>query len=338
LPTSGPVGVGSAAGGTPLIRLSTLDSTAGCRIYVKDEGENPTGSFKDRGSAVGISYAVDSGIKRVGTLSYGNMAMSVAANAASTDLDCVVIVPSKIPDVRFELIGQYEPRIVQVDDFQQVNETLAAVESELDIELINADVPLRVAGQKTTALEVLAATAPAFPEAIVMPVSSGGHASGAWKAIRELRAAGYDGLPRLYLVQAAACDPIATAAREGADTVSAVDGGETIAYSIANADPPSGTRALRGARATGGDVLSVDDDAIREARTRLARGTGFNVEPACATALAAARELSARGELAREDDVALVATGSGYKERDDVAVEADTVALGEVPAALDRFA
>lgn len=331
LPIRSPGGLAAAVGDTPLVRTSALDEYAGCRVRVKDESAHSTGSFKDRGSAVGVAAAVDAGAPAVGTVSHGNMAMSTAAFAAAADLPCVVLVPADISTERLANVARFDPQIVRVDgDYGRLYFEALEAGRERGIPFVNSDVPLRVAGQKTTALEILAQTAPDFPDAIVLPVSSGGHASGAWKALRELSAAGYDDLPRLYLAQAAACDPIATAYRDGAEEVSAITGEETIAYSIANADPPSGSRALRAARATGGAVCSVDDDAIREARDLLAVDAGLNVEPASATTLAAARQLADRGALAPDDDVVLVATGSGFKERDEVAVEAPTVSLSDV--------
>ncbi|MFB6122334.1 MAG: pyridoxal-phosphate dependent enzyme [Haloferacaceae archaeon] len=316
LPVDPPAGMGSAAGGTPLVRTASLDDFAGARVHVKYEGANPTGSFKDRGSAVGVAGAVDAEAAAVGTVSHGNMAVSVAAAAASFDVPCVVLVPADIPPERLDAIAAFDPALVRVEGpYGDLYYESLDVGRDLGIRFVNSDTPLRVAGQKTTAYELCEAFAPDAPDAVVMPVSSGGHASGVWKAFRELAAAGrLDAPPRLYLVQSAACDPIAAAFRAGDDAVSAVTGGETIAYSIANADPPSGTRALTAARETGGGVCSVTDDEIRTARARLARDAGLRVEAASATSLAATRRLADRGEIARGEDVAVVATGSGYGE------------------------
>ncbi|WP_135854265.1 threonine synthase [Halorussus salinus] len=363
-------GVSAAAGATPLVRASGLDNDAGCRLWLKDESENPTGSFKDRGSAVGVAWAAEAGREWVGTVSHGNMAMSVAATAAgasSGDPDAdspraLVLVPDDISGERLAAIAQYDPALVRVagDYGRLYHETLAA---DAPVEFVNSDTPLRVAGQKTTALEICEAFArgasaremrgrrdrapddssasevPSVPDAIVLPVSSGGHASATWKALRELRAAGLlaeEALPRLYFVQAAACDPIAAAFRDERESVTrATETGETVAYSIANADPPSGTRALAAARATGGAVLSVPDDEILDAKATLARNAGFCVEPASATALAGIRRLSDAGELAADDAVVAVLTGTGFRELDAASADPETVALADLP---DRLA
>ncbi|MEF8801012.1 MAG: pyridoxal-phosphate dependent enzyme [Halolamina sp.] len=314
-----PSGIASAAGGTPLVRTAPLDD-GGPRIHVKPEGLNPTGSFKDRGTAFGIAAALERGEEHIGTVSHGNMAASVAAHAASVGLDCTVLVPADIADERLAAIASYDPRLLRVEgDYGKLYFESLAVGRETGVRFLNSDVPLRVAGQATTALETLAQYAresageSALPDALVIPVSSGGHASGTWQAVRTLVDAGIiDEPPRLYFVQTAACAPIAEAYARGDETVTPVDAGETIAYSIANANPPSGARALGAARATDGAVVAVDDDAITHAGKRLAESAGIAVEPASATTLAAVDGLVEDGELADGDDVVLVATGRGF--------------------------
>lgn len=340
LPVDSPgpnAGVLAAAGDTPLVRAPRLDEDAGCRLWLKDERANPTGSFKDRGSAVGAAR-VASGARVagadsawLGTVSHGNMAVSVAANAAGVGASAVVLVPADVAPARLATIAEYDPEILRVaGDYGALYRRTHEVDAP--VTFLNSDAPLRVAGQKTTALEICeafargaagvgdagvgnAGDATSAPDAIVLPVSSGGHASAAWKALRELRRAGLlgDDAPRLYLVQAEACDPIAAAFRAGADAVTPLaDPEETVAYSIANPDPPSGTRALAAARATGGAVVSVPDDEILDAKDRLARGAGFAVEPSSATTLAGLRRLTSSGELGADDEVVAVLTGRGF--------------------------
>ncbi|MFC7250595.1 threonine synthase [Halomicroarcula sp. GCM10025324] len=318
LPPVDPERLAAVAGGTPLVRASRLDDDVGARVHVKYEGANPTGTFKDRGSAVGVAVAEASGASAVGTVSHGNMARSMAAHAASAGLDCVVLVPADIPAERLGLIARFDPTILRVEGgYDRLYGASLRVGREHGVRFVNSDTPLRVAGQQTTGLEILEAFAPDGPDAIVVPVSSGGHASGLWKAVRELESAGHlADPPALYFVQAAACAPIAEAWAREANAVAPVEAGETVAYSIANTDPPSGNRVLAAASDTGGAVLAVDDDAILAARRTLAERTGLFVESACATALAGARDLAAAGAFVPEDDVVLVATGTGFTERD----------------------
>ena len=340
---SGRTGLLSAVGGTPLLRTSRLDEYAGCRLWVKDESVNPTGSFKDRGSAVGVAQALGAGDDWVGTVSHGNMAMSMAATAASADLNCLVLVPDGIPSERLAHIAQFDPTLEQVEgDYGRLYDMSLEFSN---VRFVNSDAPLRVAGQKTTALEICELFAerertPAAPDAIVAPVSSGGHASAIWKALRELRSAGLldsDSLPRLYFVQAAACDPIARAYRDGADEVTPVEGGETVAYSIANASPPSGTRVLTAVRDTEGAVLSVEDDAILDAKRRLASRAGLCVESASATTLAGIRQLASAGEIAHDESVVAIATGTGFRERAFHFESPESVRIDDLPARVDSL-
>ncbi|AZQ15482.1 pyridoxal-phosphate dependent enzyme [Halorubrum sp. PV6] len=309
LPATTPVGLGAAAGGTPLLRAPAIEPSDGPRIHLKLEGTNPTGSFKDRGTAVGLSRLDGP----VGTVSHGNMALSVAAHAAADDREAVILVAEDTPDSRLAMIAQHDPHLFRVrgEYGRLYYDTL---EHDLGVAFLNSDSPLRVAGQKTVAYEICEAFRPAVPDAIVLPVSSGGQASGVWKALRELHAAGLiDAVPRIYLAQAARCDPIAQAFERGATNVDAVRGEPTAAVSINNADPPSGNRALAAARDTDGAVVSVPEEALLAETDRLAADAGISVEPSCAVATAAVRDLTAAGELAPDEDVAVILTGSGYK-------------------------
>lgn len=335
LATDAPGGIGAAAGGTPLVRTPALDGDAdGGRVRVKVEGANPTGTFKDRGTALGLAATEGP----VGTVSHGNMALSVAATAAGADRPCVVLVPDDIPEGRLGQIAQFDPTLLRVaGDYGRLYERSLAVGADRDVAFLNSDVPLRMEGQKTLAYELCEASAPEVPDAVVLPVSSGGNASAVWKGLRDLRAAGrIDRLPRLCLVQAAACAPIARAFEDGAERVRPLEGGEeTVAYSIANADPPSGTRALAAVRATGGTVVAVDDDAIRSARRRFAAETGLGIEPASATTLAALDALGERGAVGAGAAVVLVATGTGFREAPpdpDAASPPDPVGIDDLDA------
>lgn len=337
---SPPEGVLAAAGDTPLLRTPTLDDFAGARVHVKVEGENPTGSFKDRGSALGVAAALDEGAQAVGTVSHGNMAMSTAAFAAAADIPCLVLVPEDIPEERLAIIGQFDPSIRKVTgDYGTLYERSLEVGTDHGVAFLNSDVPLRTEGQKTTALELCDAFAPDVPDGIVLPVSSGGHASATWKALQELHEAGaIDDRPALYFVQPAACAPIAEAFQRGDDEVSRVDAGETIAYSIANADPPSGNRALEALRDTGGAAVGVTDDELRAAQRALATEAGLTVESSSAVALAGTRKLAAEGTIGSGDDVAVVATGTGLKAASGgVPADAKTVDISAIADELAAF-
>lgn len=336
LPVDVPDGVLGTVGGTPFVRTPSIDDFAGCRVRVKVESTNPTGTFKDRGSAVGAAWSADRGVDRVGTVSHGNMAMSLAAAAAVAGLECLVLVPDDIPETRLAHIAQFDPTIVRVEGpYGDLYHETLALGPDLGVQFVNSDDPLRVAGQGTVALEIAAGTRSSPPDALVLPTSSGGLASGVWRAYRDLEAAGLiDTIPRLCLVQADAAAPVAEAFAAGADRVAAVPPGETVAYSIGNPDPPSGNRALAAARETGGAVVEAADAAMLEARRALARDAGLSVEAASAASLAGARQLAADGEVTPMDDVAILATGTGFKEPVDVTVDAPTVPLADLGSSL----
>ncbi|MFC6719590.1 threonine synthase [Natrialbaceae archaeon GCM10025810] len=347
LPAADPGGIAAAAGNTPLIRSPRLDRVAGCRVYVADEGENPTGSYKDRGSAVAVALALERGADVVGTVSYGNMAMSTAAHAASLDLECVVLVPETVSPGRLELIAQYDPTILRVEgDYGGLYREALELTRSLPISFLLSDDPARVAGYETALFEIHEALAPETPDAIVVPASSGGLASGIWRGLRDLERAGaFAEPPRLYVVQTAASDPITRAFAAGRDDVSplpADEVGETIARSIGNPNPPSGTRALTAVRRTGGAAISVTDEEIERAQRRFAELGGFCVEPASATTLAGVERLTERGEIDEDETAVLVPTGTGFKElgtgAETEADRAETVARPDLSSRLESLA
>ncbi|WP_042665619.1 pyridoxal-phosphate dependent enzyme [Haloferax sp. ATB1] len=344
LPIDRPEGVARAAGGTPLVRSPGLDDAAGARVFVKDEGENPTGAYKDRGSAVAVPHTVATGGDVVGTVSYGNMAISTAAHAASLDRECVVFVPEQTSSVRLELIAQYEPTIVQVaGDYGKLYGDALELSKRLPIDVLVSDVPTRISGYKTALFEIYESLAPAAPDVIALPASSGGFASGIWLGIRDLKRAGLIAEPpRLYLIQTATADPL-TRAFEAGETeptpLSPDETGDTIAHSIGNPDPPSGARALAAVRDTNGAVVSVTDDEIRTAQRQFAVNGGFCVEPASATTLAGVSRLAERGDIAADESVVLVPTGTGFKEMGtgEAEVATETVRRDDLPDRLESL-
>lgn len=328
LPVSNPDGLLSQIGGTPLYTAPKLSEEHGVSIYIKLESLNPSGSFKDRGSATGITYAVTEDMD-VGTVSHGNMAISMATLAAETPAQCTVLVPSDIPPNRLTQISQFNPTIFKVDgSYADLYSASFALGENHNTLFVNSDTPLRVAGQKTLGLELLAGLHPTVPDAICLPVSSGGNTSAIWKALRELSLGGLlPQVPKLLLVQASACDPIATAYRHTKQTISPDRAGkETIAYSIANANPPSGNRALAAVNDTNGAVCSVSDNAIRNAQQALLTN-GISVEPASATVLAGLTKFKETGEISPGDSIAVILTGTGIRNPMETQQETPKVTL-----------
>ena len=314
LPVEVQPGIATAAGGTPLVRASALDIDR-CRVYVKVETVNPTGSFKDRGSATGVLAAIENSVDRVGTVSHGNMAISMAAIAAGHGIRCLVLVPTDISDERLRLISRFGADIIQVEG--PYSSLYYETHDIDDIMFVNSDAPYRVAGQKTVAYEICEQFGPTVPDAIVLPVSSGGQFSGIWKALRELKIAGYiNRMPALYAVQSEARAPIVSAFEHGRETVTPVAADETIAYSIGNIDPPSGNRVLAGIRESDGGAVAVSNSDLRQAQRDLATKCGIAVETSSAVALAGARKLYKQNIIKPDSDVVIIATGTGLKEND----------------------
>lgn len=319
LPVVPESGIASGVGGTPLVRSETLGSELGADVYIKLESHNPTGAYKDRGSAIALTYYLKQDVERVGTVSYGNMAISTAAHAADNDLECLILVPDDIQSLRLELIDQFDPTIIQVEGYYgDLYYRTVELSDVSTVQFINSDDPARIAGYKTCLFEICQQLQPTEPDAIVLPNSSGGFASGIWKGIKDLQSVGLlESAPRLYLVETAAVDPTTEAFESGAKTVKQypeADITENVAHSIGNPDPPSGNRALTAVRETGGRVLSVSNDEILSATESFAVDCGFCVEPAAAAPLAAARKLRSEGEFDDLKNLVLVPTGTGFKE------------------------
>ncbi|HLT59306.1 MAG TPA: threonine synthase [Limnochordales bacterium] len=333
-------------GNTPLLPLESVGRQMGVpRLLVKVEGANPTGSFKDRGSAAGVQRARALGFRRVGTVSTGNMASSMAAYGARAGLRAVVLVPAGIPRAKLAPIAAYNPLLIGVEgDYGRLYQLSLELGPELGIAFVNSDDPYRVEGQKTLALELWQQLRRQVPDVVVVPVSSGGHMAALLKGFQELHQLGYtERVPRLVGVQAAGAAPIATAYQQGA--AAPVPWGEptTVARAIANPKPPSGRRLLRAARAGAPlHFVTVTDEEILAAYHALARGQGLFVQPDAAASVAAVGRLKDAGFVRGDETVVAVLTGHGTKDLTPLEqagpVPLPTCTLDELPAVLAREA
>lgn len=305
-------------GATPLLRAHHLEAILKIgSLNLKLEGQNPTGSFKDRGTVAGVGWSVARGIRRVGTVSTGNMGGSVAAYAARAGLECIVVTSPDIPAQKLGPIGMHRPRLLRLTDgYDEAYETSLRLLESTGTYFINSDDPFRIEGQKTLAFEILEQSGGMAPDIVIVPVSSGGNASAILKGFREWSLAGLsDSLPRLLCVQSTGCAPVATAYARG--EVRPVDVGEprTIAHAISNARPPSGARLLRELRAADqGCVIGVSDREIEAAQALLAEEEGIFVQPEAAASLAGLTQAVRRGLVERSVRALLVLTGHGLKD------------------------
>jgi threonine synthase len=311
LPVAGD-GVTLGEGGTPLVPSRAL----GPSVLLKDEGENPTRSFKDRPVAVATAMALELGAAGLLCASTGNTAVSVAAYGAHVGLPVQCLVPDGTPRDKLEPIAAAGARLRPVtgtysDAHRQARELAERTGwANLTTTYVN---PFMLEGDKTLGLELFEQLGRA-PDAVVVPVGAGPLLAGIFKAFAELRAAGRwtgDG-PRLFAVQAAGCAPIARAFEEGAP-VRAWERPDTTAGAIA--DPlagyvADGDRTLAAVRASGGAAIAVDDDELTQAARDLADADGIAVELSAAAAAAGWRRLRAQGRIAAEDVTVLVLTAA----------------------------
>lgn len=311
-------GIDLGVGNTPLLKSGRVAQRLGmAHLYFKNEGLNPTGSFKDRGTVVGIQRALDMGFKAVGTVSSGNMAGSVAAFAARAGLDCFIMVSSKIPPEKLGPVGIYHPHLTLVDgDYGDLYQESLRIGQELGIYFIISDDPFRVDGQKTVALEICRQLNWETPDYIFMPVSSGGNMSGVLKGLRELEERGMIRCrPQVVGVQAEGSSPIARAFAQGNQTFERLQSTNTICGAITNPNPPSGNRVLRwleGGRY--GRVMAVTDEETLAAQRLLAEGEGLWVQPDSAVTLAAILKSLEQGTLDPSARVVAILTGNGLKD------------------------
>ena len=301
-------------GATPLLRAQRLGDEIGCaNLWLKDETRNPTGSFKDRGTAVGVAVLAGLGFDSVGTVSTGNMARSVAAYAAHAGMKASVWVGAGTPSEKLAPVAVHGADLRRFDaPYGQIYETSLEWSRAHGVPFVNSDSSLRVEGQKTIALEVAEQLGGVAPDWMIVPTSSGGNLSAIAKGFSDAEAAGWIAhTGRLVAVQASGCDPIVRGWVAGADGPLPVESPYTIAGAISNPSPPSGARVIRCLRKTGGTALAVSDDDIEAARRRLATTAGRYVQPASAAPLAALIHMIADRQVGADDTVVLLLTGSG---------------------------
>ncbi len=299
-------------GGTALLRVGLVaPPTSKVETFVKNEGQNPTGSFKDRGMTVGVTRARALGRRRVICASTGNTAASLAAYASRAGMECVVLVPSggiargKLAQALFE-----GARVVGLrgsfDDAMRI---------VLEGYVLNSINPFRIEGQKTAAYEVFEQLGHRVPDWLVCPVGNGGNIAAYWKGFLELKALGAtDALPRLVGVQADGASPITDAFLGKKDAIDPVDKPETVASAIRIGNPANWPKTLRAIRESDGLALKMPDSAILDAQDRLARGEGIFVEPASAASIAGAMHLVQEGAFDAGDRVVCICTGHGLKD------------------------
>jgi threonine synthase len=295
-------------GGTPLLPAPVLSARTGCEVYLKVEGANPTGSFKDRGMTVAISKAAEEGARAVICASTGNTSASAAAYAVRAGMLCAVLVPQgKISMGKLAQALVHGARLLQVDgNFDDCLHLARALADAYPVSLVNSVNAFRIEGQKTAAFEVVDALGDA-PDVHCLPVGNAGNITAYWKGYAEYAAEGLASRrPRMRGFQAAGAAPIV----RGTPVASPV----TIATAIRIGNPASWSSALAARDASGGAIEAVTDKAILEAYRLLAREEGVFVEPASAAGVAGLLQASAGGTLGRGLTAVCTVTGNGLKD------------------------
>jgi len=303
-------------GNTPLIRLKNVEKKfLLSSLYAKNETVNPTLSFKDRGTAIAVQKGVSLGIKRIGTVSTGNMAISTAAYGARAGLKTFVLIKDGAHREILNLTGIYNPVMINVTgDYGELYRRSISLGRENDIYFTNSMDPFRIEGYKVTAFEIFFQLNQKAPDYIFVPVSSGGHMIGLMKAFDELKQQGFiEKYPHFVGVQAEGCSPITKAFREKMPKVERIERAETVAKAISNPAPPGGNLLLRLIRRAKGTIINAPEDKIIEVQRILAEIEGIFVQPASATALVGLLELTKNGSINSGAKIVLILTGSGMK-------------------------
>jgi len=297
-------------GGTPLLPAPVLSDRTGCQVYLKVEGLNPTGSFKDRGMTLAISHAAEEGAEAVICASTGNTSASAAAYAARAGMLCAVLVPrGKIALGKLAQALVHGARLLQVDgNFDDCLALASKLAQDFPVSLVNSVNDYRVEGQKTAAFEIVDALGDA-PDVHCLPVGNAGNITAYWKGYVEYAVDGVAARrPRMFGFQAAGAAPIVLGR--------VVEEPSTIATAIRIGNPASWTKAERARDESNGRIDAVTDREILAAYRLLARSEAVFVEPASAASVAGLLKSHAAGLIEPGQRVVCTLTGNGLKDPD----------------------
>lgn len=294
-------------GGTPLVYACTISELTGCEVWLKFEGANPTGSFKDRGMTMAISKAAEAGAKAVICASTGNTSASAAAYAAKASMVSGVLIPQgKIAMGKLAQAIIHGAKILQIEgNFDQCLVVARELAESYPIELVNSVNPVRIEGQKTAAFEVVDLLGFA-PDIHCLPVGNAGNVTAYWRGYREYHADGLSTLPRMWGFQAAGAAPLVRGAP--------VAQPETIATAIRIGNPASWDQAIAARDESGGLIDMVTDDQILAAYRLLAEREGLFCEPSSAASVAGLLLMKENGLLDRGQRIVCTLTGHGLKD------------------------
>ncbi|HEY2888401.1 MAG TPA: threonine synthase [Candidatus Limnocylindrales bacterium] len=321
LPVDAQPARGLPVGSSPLVRAQRLGAAIGIDgLLLKDDSRNPTLSFKDRAVAVAVARAVDFGMEALACASTGNLAGATAAAAAVAGLPAYVFVPADLEPAKIEHALAYGATVVPVlGTYDDVNRLCLEVADELGWGFVNINLrPFYAEGSKTLAFEIAEELGWRLPDVVVAPIASGAMFTKIAKGFEELATIGLVEPRPVRFVggQAEGCGPVATAFQGGGDEIEPVRTPTTIVRSLAIGNPADGRHALELARASGGSIEAIPDEATAEAIRRSARLEGIYPETAGGVTIAAAEAARLRGVIRPGDEVVALITGNGLKTPD----------------------
>lgn len=309
-------------GGTPLYKCDRLAKKIGIKsLYVKHEGMNPTGSFKDRGMTVGVTKAIELGMETIACASTGNTSAALAIYGAKAGVPAIVLLPEG--KVALGKIGQalmHGAKVIMLKG--NFDEALALVRElceEEPIYLLNSVNPYRLEGQKTIAFEIVDQLGFEVPDRVIVPVGNAGNITAINKGFKEFVTLGItDKRPKMTGIQTEGASPIVKAYKEGVDQITPEKNPETIATAIRIGNPVNARKALIAIEESGGLAESVTDDELIQAQKDLAQLEGIGVEPASATSVAGLKKLVDAGLISKDETVVCVTTGHLLKDPEEV--------------------
>ncbi|XJZ26640.1 threonine synthase [Bacillota bacterium Lsc_1132] len=296
-------------GNTPLIKLERLSKQWGVELYVKVEGANPTGSFKDRGMVMAVAKAAEEGSNTVICASTGNTSASAAAYAARAGLNCIIVIPNgKIALGKLAQAMMYGAEIISIDgNFDQALKMVRKISEEEPVTLVNSVNPFRLEGQKTAAFEVCDQLGDA-PDILAIPVGNAGNISAYWKGFKEYAEKKGTELPKMYGFEASGAAALVHNR--------VFENPETIATAIRIGNPASWNLAVNAVKESEGLFDEVSDDEILAAYKKLASEEGVFAEPASCASLAGVFKSLQKGKIEKGSRIVAVLTGNGLKDPD----------------------
>lgn len=306
-------------GMTPLLQARRTGARIGSSdLLIKDEGLNPTGSFKARGMSCAVSMCVELGLKKLAAPSAGNAASALAAYAAAAGAEAHIFMPQDVPQANFVECKSYGARVTLVNglisDCGRIVAERGPREGWFDLSTLKE--PYRIEGKKTMGFEVAEQLGWELPDAIFYPTGGGVGMIGMWKAFEELEALGWirrGKRPRMIAVQAEGCQPVVRAFEEGADRSQFWERAATVASGLRVPKPLGDFLLLRIIRESSGTAVAIPDAEMIDAGIRLASEEGIFASPEGAACVAAAERLLRGGFLKRDDRIVIYNTGSGLK-------------------------